>query len=204
MNTELTYSLMFTPSLSKQSLCNPVCSDKKIHIRFRDFNKPQVISGFEKKLTYLLAYLMNYSYISTLFDLKNSVKEKIFNEKALIDALLSSEDLNTIYQEIAVTKQLNFTGFKLTTNYNKKSETAAFGKLCQTAFPLDYDAFGDVKMCDLNTFLKKLNITLLEYLFNDAYAIVIHEIDNSDVNVKFTNKELRREAHIKTDFVTLW
>ena len=61
MEKKLSYSLVYTPDTATSELTNPVCSDKRIHIRFRDFNKPQMISGFERKLTYLMTALMNYS-----------------------------------------------------------------------------------------------------------------------------------------------
>ena len=38
----LTYSVIYTPDLTTDTGINYVCSDNKIHIRFRDFNKPQV------------------------------------------------------------------------------------------------------------------------------------------------------------------
>ena len=39
----LTYSILYTPDQTTNPGVNYVCSDKKIHVRFRDFNKEQVI-----------------------------------------------------------------------------------------------------------------------------------------------------------------
>lgn len=192
----LTYSIIYTPDLITEQGINYVCSDNKIHVRFRDFNKPQMISGFEKKLTYLVTYLMNYSYTSELFE--------HCNEKTLINALLDSPDMEKIYNAIKYDKQIDFKCFRLTANYKRKEERIAFGKLEQTAFPLMYDEFGAPKSADLDTFLHKLKIGLLEYLFNDSYSILIHEKTESDVNVKFVNKELRKNRNSQSDYVELW
>lgn len=193
----LTYSLIYTPDLKTETNINYVCSDKKIHIRFRDFNKPQtLIAGFEKKLTYLISYLMNFSYITNLFE--------ICDIKTIINALLDSEDLKTIYNNIKYTKQIDFKSFRLTPNY-KKSDCVAFGKVEETAFPLEYDEFGVKKEGDLNTFLSKLKVGLLDYLFNDSYAIFIHEKVEYDSNQKFKNKESRKETQLdNTDYIKLW
>ena len=165
-------------------------------IRFRDVNKPQVISGFERKLTYLMTYLMNYSYISELFD--------HCNEKTLINALLDSKDVEKLFNAIKYDKQINFKAFKLSANYKRKDELVIFGKLEQTAFPLDYDEFNAPMKGDLETFLRKLKVGLLEYLFNDSYSIILHEKDENDANVKFINKELRKNRAAESDFVELW
>ena len=192
----LTYSILYTPDQMTNPGVNYVCSDKKIHIRFRDFNKEQVISGFEKKLTYLMSYLMNFSYITSLFD--------ICDEKTIMNALLDSEDVKSIYNNIKYNKQIDFKCFRLTPNY-KKSECKAFGKVEQTAFPLLYDEFGAPKQGDLETFLNKLKVSLLEYLFNDSYSIILHEKSEDNVNEKFVNKELRKEDRVANpDFIQLW
>ena len=193
----LTYSIIYSPDLKTNTGVNYVCSDNKIHVRFRDFNKPQMISGFERKLTYLMTYLMNYSYVSDLF--------KSCNEKTLMNILLDSADVEKIFNAIKYDKQIDFKAFRLTLNYKRKDELVAFGKLEQSAFPLDYDEFGNVKTASLETFLHKLKVGLLEYLFNDSYSILIHEKEETDVNVKFINKELRKgrnNAH--SDYIELW
>ena len=192
----LTYSIIYTPDLTTNAGVNYVCSDNKIHIRFRDFNKPQVISGFERKLTYLMTYLMNYSFVSELFD--------HCNEKTLINALLDSKDVQRIYNAIKYDKQIDFKSFRLTSNYKRKEELVIFGKVEESAFPLMYDEFGLKKIADLDTFLNKFKIGLLEYLFNDSYSIILHEKDETDVNVKFINKELRKNRVAQSDFVELW
>ena len=152
MTNELTYSLIYTPELSQTSTVNYVCSDDKIHIRFRDFNKPQMVKGFEKKLTYLMAYLMNFSYITKLFD--------ICDQKTIINALLDAKDVKLIYNVLHYDRKIDFKTFKLTCNYNKKEKCVAFGELDQGAFPLEYDEFGNAKEATLEIFLKKLKLRI--------------------------------------------
>ena len=129
----LTYSILYTPEERENPGINYVCSDNKIHVRFRDFNSPQVIKGFEKKLTYLMAYLMNYSFTSELFG--------HCNEKTIINALLESKDVKTIYDVIKYDMQIDFKAFRLTPNYKRKAEAKPFGDLFDLAFPLKYDEF---------------------------------------------------------------
>ena len=192
----LTYSILYTPDQTTNPGVNYVCSDKKIHVRFRDFNKEQVISGFEKKLTYLMSYLMNFSYITSLFD--------ICDERTIMNALLDSKDVTRIYNCIKYDMQIDFKSFRLTPNY-KKSDCVAFGAVEQTAFPLLYDEFGAPKQGDIETFLNKLKVSLLEYLFNDSYSIILHEKSEDNVNEKFVNKELRKEDRVaNTDYIQLW
>lgn len=198
MESNLTYSIIYTPDAPTNKGVNYVCSDRKIHVRFRDFNKPQMISGFEKKLTYLFAYLMNFSYIVNLFE--------FCDQKVLINALLESEDVKKIYDSIKYDKQINFKSFRLTANY-KKGECIPFGKLDQGAFPLLYDEFNVPKTADLDTFLTKLKVNLLEFLFNDSYSILLHERNkqDDDVNAKFVNKELRKNMKTtNNDYIQLW
>ena len=192
----LTYSILYTPELKTSPNINYVCSDNKIHVRFRDFNKEQIITGFEKKLTYLLSYLVNFSYINNLFD--------ICDIKTVVNALLDSEDVKKIYNSIKYNKQIDFKCFRLTPNY-KKTDCIAFGKVLEEVFPLEYDEFGALKQATLETFLSKLKIGLLEYLFNDSYSIIIHKKQDEDINEKFKNKETRKETRLEnTDYIKLW
>lgn len=198
--SNLTYSIIYTPDKKSNTQgINYVCSDKKIHVRFRDFDSPQLITGFEKKLTYLMCYLMNYSYIVNLF--------KFCDSKILINALLESPDVKKIYEALRYSKKIEFKAFRLSLNYKKKGEEVmAFGKLEQEAFPLEYDEFGALKEATLETFLNKLKINLLEYLFNDSYSILIHKKEAEDVNAKFINKEERKnnKSELENDFIKLW
>lgn len=193
----LTYSIIYTPDSTRiNSDVNYVCSDNKIHVRFRDFNKPQTISGFEKKLTYLMTYLVNYSYISNLI--------KVCDEETIINAFSKSKDVLKIYSFIKHDKQIDFKNFRFNANYTRKDETLPFGKIEQSAFPLCYDEFGILKEATLDTFLSKLKVNILDYLFDDSYSIILHEKETKDLNKKFTDKETRKIHNIKNDFADLW
>lgn len=191
----LTYSLLYTPEESENLGLNYVCSDNKIHVRFRDFNRPQIIKGFERKLTYLMTYLINFSSISELFN--------HCSEKTLIDAFEERDDIKKILNAIKYDKGINFKSFRFTCNYKRKTDAKPFGDVDEFVFPLTYDEFNRVIPTTLDIFLEKLKINLLEYLFNDSYSIVIHELGENKMNEKFINKALRK-INKESDFVELW
>lgn len=191
----LTYSLLYTPEESENLGLNYVCSDNKIHVRFRDFNRPQIIKGFERKLTYLMTYLINYSSTNELFG--------HCSDKTLINAFMETEEVKKIFNSIKYDKGIDFKSFRFTPNYKRKENAVAFGNLNSLVFPLNYDEFNRPLTTTLDTFLNKLKISLLEYLFNDSYSIVIHELDENRIDEKFINKALRK-ANKTSDYVELW
>lgn len=195
MENNLDFSLCYTPSIKTDTSINYVCSDRKIHVRFRDYTKEQVISGFEKKLTYLITYLINFSSTNKLFG--------ICSTKIIIDNLSESEDIKTLYNCLKYEKQIDFKCFRFTPNY-KKTDCHDFGELDLGAFPLNYDSNGVLLEGSLNAFLSNLKISLLDYLFNDAYSIMIHKKINKEVNKKFIDKENRKSVSSSTDFIKLW
>lgn len=194
----LTYSLCYTPALIKGDFPNPVCSDKKIHVRLRDFNKAQVIRGFERKLTYLISYLINYGSMAKL--------QGVCEDRTIIKAFLESTDSQQLVQVIRGAGQIPFKGFVVRTNYKKESsaDNKAFGCVLPEVFPLSYDKFGIHIEGTLNNFLSKLNITLFDYLFNDAYAILLHKAPSTDANNKYINRENRKINRLLGDFEKLW
>ena len=66
--TTLTYSLIYTPKTITNYKAKYVCSDCKVHIRLKDFNSPQIIRGFEAKLTYLISYIFHSNQCSNIED----------------------------------------------------------------------------------------------------------------------------------------
>lgn len=197
MDNELTYSLVYTPDFSNTTPFNPVCSDKKIHIRLRDFDKPQIIRGFERKLTYLVTYLLNYSN-PALINMFSS-----YDPKIIINALIESDDMKDVYRTIKYEKQIDFKSFMVKTNYKKKEHTL-FGNVLKNVFPIDYDKYGAPLEGSLKTFLKKLKLTLIEYLFDDSYSIIIHKTPAEKLNAKYINKENRKADKLLNDFEKLW
>lgn len=197
MDTELTYSLVYTPDFPRTAAFNPICSDKKIHIRLRDFDKPQIIKGFERKLAYLITYLINYGDLSLVSMLN------LCDQKTILKAFLENEDMKQLYRTIKYEKQIDFKSFVVKANY-KKSEHVAFGNVLRSVFPITYDKFGAPKEGSLKTFLEKLKLTLLEYLFDDSYSIIIHKVSTQELNAKYINKENRKVNKLLSDFEKLW
>jgi hypothetical protein len=197
---ELTYSIYYTPSKNPMAHndLNYVCSDNRIHIRFRDFNKEQIIGGFEKKLTYLVTYLMNYSYLPSIIGK--------YDTKTLIKNFLKTDDIQHVISAIAVYNGLHkFKGLKLTANYRKK-ECLPFGDVDKDCFPLNSQD-GIIAVGSLKEFLEKLRIDLIEYLFNDSYFIILRENKEKAINNKFINKQakkLERTRDPNLELVELW
>ena len=181
---KLTYSICYTPSqkISDDAAINYLCFDGKVHVRFRDFNSEMLVMGFERKLIYLLTYLMNYSYAPKVIGM--------YDENAIIDAFLKSADVTAIYQAIeAHSCAKSFKGIKLKKNYKRQGINSAFGTNEPSCFPLRaLDSI--VETGDLQTFLNMFRISLDEYLFNDSYIIILHEAKPLTANKKFLNKAI--------------
>lgn len=194
---DLTYSLLYTPNRKTDNSLNYICSDNRIHIRFKDYNKEEMVVGFEKKLTYLFTYLINYSeYMQVHQNASAEDKLKYF---------MQSQDVRHIYEAISYVKQVRFKGFKVYPNYKRKEECKNFGDVSEFVFPLSYDSLNNLEYGGLEAFLNKLNIKLYDYLFNDSYAIIIHKDKNNNYNSKFVNKENKRyNLQTNSDLVTLW
>ena len=174
-----------------------LCADKKVHIRFRDFIEAEVISGFEKKLTYLLTYLMNYSFLPSIIGK--------YSDKELIDNFLKTSDLTSVYRVIKVNECSNkFRGFKLLKNY-KKRHCKPFGEVDNECFPMCHEN-NMVTLGSLEMFLRMFKVTLKDYLFDDNYSVIIKSIKNKKENVKFINKaEKRKQSQAdEYDLVKLW
>lgn len=195
MDEKLTYSLIYTPSTKSDGDVNYVCSDGKIHIRFRDFNSPQLIQGFERKLTYLMAYLTNFSYIHELFDRCNT--------ETIICEVLKSPWVKELYDCIRYDKGIGFKSFKFAVNY-RKGKCLPFGNVLAEVFPLKVNALGKYMEGDLSIFLSGIGLTLFEYLFDDRYSILIHTAVNYTANEKFIRRGERKVNKLTSDFVNLW
>lgn len=198
MNKELTYSIYYTPNEDiSNEVINYICFDNKVHVRFRDFNSEMLIIGFEKKLSYLLTYLMNYSYLPKVIGM--------YDQATLIDTFLKSSDVAAIYSAIASNSCCkNFKGIKLKPNY-KRGKCEPFGEVDINCFPTNY-IDGLIQMGDLHTFLSVLKVSLTEYLFNDSYVIILREAKKLDINRKFINRQNKKQNKISSDFdiAELW
>lgn len=197
---KLTYSIYYTPNNKKSDFedSNYVCSDKKVHIRFSDYNSEQIIAGFEKKLTYLFTYLINYSYLPNVINQSN-IRDLIENFSRMSDILTIN---NIIMNHISLR---DFKGFKVRANYKKK-DCKPFGEITPEVFPVEWIDDTAVKG-SLDIFLSKLKISLDDYLFNDSYVIIIREDKYINFNKKFINKLNRKSERKKAkdfDLVELW
>lgn len=199
MKSNLTYSIYYTPNAqtTEDSAINYLCYDGKVHIRFHDYNDDMIIIGFEKKLSYLLTYLMNFSYIPKVIG--------VYTNEMLIDTFLKTSDLASIYAAIDQNScSRKFKGIKLKPNY-KRDNCQPFGAVDPACFPLIV-IDGIEQAGNLNTFLSALRISLSEYLFNDSYVVILHENRQMNANKKFINKERKRQAHADAEFAVtqLW
>lgn len=184
-----------------QNDLNFICSDNKVHIRFKDFNSPCVVAGFEQKLTYLLTYLMNYSYM------QNALIHS--GDDQLLEGFLKSSDVGVINACIrGESCNVKYKGIKLRKKYSKVIDDtyAAFGDVNIAAFPI-HTQDSMVMTGSLDFFLSAFRISLRDYLFNDNYIVIIDEIKTSKLNRKFINKMNRKNnlaSRQAVDVAELW
>lgn len=175
-----------------------ICFDNKIHVRFRDFNKEEFIIGFEKKLVYLLSYLINYSYIPKL--------SQKYSNKTILSHFLSYQEVIDIIYTISSHVNRNFTGLTIKPNYKKhQNNYKYFGDVDAKFFPICIKE-DLIQESSLNVFLDAFNISLYEYLFNDNYIIWLHNKEFK-VNTKFETRKLRKLNNRKDkniNLVELW
>lgn len=195
----LTYSINFTPNLKinkSKNVLNYACADNRIHFRFKDFNNQEIISGFEKKLTYLMTYLFNYSYLPKIDD-------SVSNNKDLKNNFLNTKEVTYILNEIKrVVLNFNIKGFLAHLNYNRSDMIVPFGKVDINCFPV-FETDLIIKG-SLNYFLKEFNIDLITYLFDDRYIVILREVKESKFNNKFINKQNKQKVKINNNLVKLW
>lgn len=195
--SKLTYCLVFNPNMVVDKDFNNVnflCIDKKIHIRLRDFNHPEVIHGFINKLTYLMTYLVNTWPYSGSFDAKEFLTSFESGDAEF-------EKVNKFIEYIL--KDTDFKGIKLFPAYRRKhvDPQHPFGTLAEGTYPV-YSNFG---LGDVNFFLDTLGINLFKFLFDDRYEIVIKEVSDIDTCYsKFTNKEIKSSTTSHFEYVDLW
>ena len=197
------YSLIFTNN--KQNTVNDIdkylCSDYKVHIRFRDFNKEELLIGFEKKLTYLVSYLVNYSYIPKL--LSRYENEEILMNFLLYDDILKIIDFitNSISDD-----RVEFKGLVIKPNYKKQQDNYKyFGDTDAKFFPLHIKN-NLIKTGSLKFFLDTFNLDLYNYLFDDNYIIWLHN-KQFKASRKFEIRKLKKankQNNKAINVVELW
>lgn len=199
----INYSLIFTNNREEGSaeINKYLCFDNKIHIRLRDFNKEEVLTGFEKKFTYLLSYLINYLYIPKLVGK--------YSDKEILESFLLDETVEQIIDFIRsciYDSGIQYSGLLLKLNYKKdKNKYKAFGDTDAKFFPLQVKN-NVTEAGSFEFFLTTFNLDLYNYLFNDDYAIWLHEKDLKP-NKKFETRKLKKINKLinkNINIVELW
>lgn len=189
-----TCSIVYTPII-KTDYYNAkyVCRDGKIHIRFRDFDKSQLIEGFEAKLAYLLAFIF--------YEGNYSSKEEFIKSNDIW--------LLNVYLKRGIEKYNNceYKGLLLLDNYNKKDKVT-FGKHDPDCFPYPFRQYSEndisyLEKSKLNVFTEELKIAnIIDFLFNDSYSIIIHKRKEIKEN-KFIRKQKRLKEK-QSELFDLW
>lgn len=167
-----------------------LCSDNKVHIRLRNYDHPEVISGFVDKLTYLITYLICGKWA----DMPAASPEKIISNFTKLD-----EDFQRITEIIRdLLHEEKFAGIHIQKVYRKKpiSKDKLLGSFEPGTCPTSDDT---TWARSLSNFLETLNISLGEFLFNDAYDIVLTDEAGEKQHryQKFINK---KENKVKSVF----
>jgi hypothetical protein len=200
--SKLTYYSVYRPNKDSKKFDKPnfVCKDNSIHIRLKNYNKPEVISGTINKLTYLIEYLLNYCYLpNTLLD-KNDTD-------AILNSFMNSDTMGKIACILGNLKEQDNIKVKILKVYSKKYNVS-FGIMTPDVCPVGADDDGKSK-CSLLYFLDSLNISLKEYLYNDGFEIHIENEKPDKIETvysKFTNKAIRYKNKHSKEYVNvdLW
>jgi len=181
MNT-LTYSLIYTPKTSTNYKAKYVCSDCKVHIRLKDFNSPQIIRGFEAKLTYLISYIFHSNQCSNIEDFMK------LNDVWILNSQLG--------EKLVLLNDYKYKGLKILKNYNKQDYINEYGEI-------DLDCFPVLNKNSLKTFINTFKITdIISFLLDDSYQIIIHKQREIREN-KFNRKQTKIQNK-KSDLIELW
>ena len=191
---KLTYKIVYNPLMDLRISAldrniSFVCSDNKVHVRLRDYDHPEVISGFINKLTYLVTYLFQRSIDISIDDFIS--KDDSF--KALNDWLKANF--------IAAGKK--YKGLKISKNYRRISKEKAnpLGSFEIGTCPLKNDiTYGDLDFfhCSL------IGLGIENFLFNDAIELHITKVKHIDSYKKFHNKELKKVKKETLEYIPLF
>lgn len=192
--------LGFNPSIKMREWeeINPLCSDNKFHIRFRDYEKEETIVGIEQKLTFLLTYAFNKEFLY-----KTNV---IINGDEISSHTLWGTYRKPFLQYMEDTYQLqktlevwliNFKELKLLKNYRKErfnSPLRIFGSISDI---IDSNAKTISGMDTVYNLLDRLNTDLLQFLFDDRIYLNIKKETEFNVYDKFINRRKKPKQEEK-------
>lgn len=188
MGFQKTNVLKYTFVLNNSTKCldsSALCYDNKVHIRLKAFDKNQVLRGFENKLTYLLTFLAGFGF-EGVQDFNNSeVLKEIAQYFKTYHADLFGE---------------NFKGFKITESLSKHHK---LGYIKSGWYPefLEEEQTAHNALAHL---MNSLNTNLSDFLFQDAYEIVLtKEPVKKSYNQKFSKKMERKKLKAQNKKVAL-
>lgn len=193
----LTYKYVFSPKESESDSFDVdfLCHDHKVHVRLREYRKTEVLRGFEAKLTYLVTYLFNYSFRPKFVGQPSpEALLKGFNTKS--DTLLELSEAIRPYMPN------QFRGIKVAAGYRRKTN-AAFGFLDPETCPSSKEG-QLVTTTGLQFFLSTFHTNVVDYLFNDAYEVVLMVDKKKPLYTKFKKKQERKDSRKQTVEVPLW
>lgn len=191
---KLTYKLVYTPNKeSFYSVCesniNFLCADNKIHIRLRDYDKEEVISGFIGKLTYLVTYLVNY--------VEGANKDRFASDDDLL--AWATSNINEYLGKL-IRMDLHddsFKGLKISKNFRRIKNYSKLGSIANGLCPYSHG------QCSLSSFIETMRISLYDFLFNDAYEVVIVKSKDKRVYQKYVNKKSIKKQIVDKS-IKLW
>lgn len=221
---KLSYRLIFSPNEAQKPVyAKYTCWDNKLHIRYRDFDRPEVISGFMDKLTYLITYVTNKK---VLYETLNEADRDSHDFKAFwnkyVAKVYESNDFKTLVRAVKVSVP-ECEGIELSKNYRKNAYGEAllqFGSLKVGTYPADENDRGSLEDIlreifhfayagkDVNTYQFFTACELQQFLFDDRYTIELYEVDEvtsaNKANQKYINKIDFKEEKKSFNELDLW
>ena len=198
--TKTNLKMVIDPSIEIKEI-NPSCTDNKIHIRFSKYDEPEMIVGFEGKLTYLISLMFckEFSYFgierddikSTKLDFKTVWEKYIpkFKESASFKAILEAVQTKYPVKDILLAPMYLKDGYK--------NPWRQFGDIYEGCY-VESKREGYLKgCCTLTDFCTMFNVKLTDFLLNDSIYLRISEFTPKNVNKKFLNKELNKTNNSK-------
>ena len=212
---KLSYRLVFSPTNNKEEYtAKYTCWDNTLHVRFREYNKPEVISGFMNKLTFLLTYVVNKNVlyeVMTIEDIKENNFKKVW--KKYSEFIYKSNSLEALNKIIGA-KLKDFSGITISKNYRKSGYSDCmlqFGSISNHICPVDENGRGSLALFAKTLFNLQYSdyLTMCQlqtFLFDDRYVIEIVEEDDNilEVNSKYINKVENRNNKKAFDELDLW
>lgn len=196
MNYKIVYNPMMddhTSSLDKG--INFLCSDGKLHIRLRDYDHEEVISGFINKLTYFVTYL--FQRMPHPENVTNNIIEKfVKNDKSL-------SEFDSWLQSVFLLIGQKYKGLKISRNYRKiqTSYSTPIGSFLPGSCPLkDGLTYGETTFFGDSLGM----IPLEEFLLNESIDLVITKEVSKNNYTKFVNKKKKVKKEKSLEYIPLF